>query len=723
MSEDVLSAPSAAGSAEIHSSPVSDSLLLNIEELKDHTSRSPGEMAQDLGRRPQGTMRQPEVISAKWRHFPRRVSPSQVAGLWEKGRDELKSGRAAIGIAALGIVYGDIGTSPLYALNLLFLQSKNAVLTQAEIFGGISLVLWALTVVVTVKYASFVIRADYDGQGGVFALYGLLKQQGKSGKSLLSLLLLFGAGLLIGDGVITPAISVLSAVEGLSVAQASLASLVIPITLAILVGLFALQSRGTGKVGGVFGPIMLAWFTVLAVLGARQVVSHPEILKALNPVYGLQFLISGGLLRGLLILGAVMLVVTGGEAMYADLGHLGAKPIRRGWFVFVYPALVINYLGQGAFLLSGGGHGGGSLLFQMAPAGLIYPLVLLATLATIIASQSLISGTFSLVSQAIALEFLPKIRVVHTNTGHQGEVYVPLVNWSLLIACMAVVLTFRSSEALGAAYGLAVSGDMVTTSIAMYFVAVQIWGWRPNRAAALFGLFFCVDATFLVANSLKLFQGGYMPLTIGVSMFTVMATWSWGRTLTSEAYRAASSSKMADIIRAFKRSKSRLDQTVVLMTPPTVAITSEGDEVPAILEIYWRKTGIFPRRLILMQIDRVTAPYSNETRFEVIEIARSADSYILAVKLNYGFMEDANVPDAISELTQAYPYDFRSNTDQWFMNVGNEYIFRPDQMSIVPWLRLKLFEALRLASLPSYFHYGFKPSSQFSVHVIPVKLH
>ena len=355
----------------------------------------------------------------------------QPAGREESSAHVPRGGLAALTIGAAGIVYGDIGTSPLYALDQLFFGHGGVPLTPDNVLGGISLVIWTLTVIVAAKYAIFVLRAHNDGEGGIFALYGLLHEYKNRGIALLLWSLVLGAGLLFGDGIITPAISVLSAVEGLAVATPSLGRLVIPVTIALLTALFAVQIRGTTGIGRVFGPILIAWFVVIAILGAVQIGHHPGIVAAFNPLYGLEFLRRAGSYDALLILGALMLVVTGGEAMYADLGHFGARPIRISWFAIVYPSLLLNYLGQGAYLLGNAPVAGGKLFYSLVPHGLLYPMVLLATVATIVASQALISGAFSLVSQATGLGLFPRLRTLHTHHAHAGQVYVPFVNWAL----------------------------------------------------------------------------------------------------------------------------------------------------------------------------------------------------------------------------------------------------------------------------------------------------
>ena len=420
-------------------------------------------------------------------------------------------------LGALGVVYGDIGTSPLYAMDQIFRVAPAR--TTEDALGAVSLVVWTLTLIVAIKYALLVLRAQNDGEGGVFALYGLLYGRTNRRSRVLLWALLAGAGLLIGDGMITPAISVLSAVEGLAVAAPSFSGAVIPITLGLLIALFVIQFKGASGVGSVFGPVVLVWFVAIAVLGGVEIAANPQILAALDPAYGAKFLAHAHFVEALLILGALMLVVTGGEAMYADLGHFGALPIRLSWYGIVYPALLLNYLGQGAYLIGGGPVADNKLFFALAPQWLLIPMVVLATAATVIASQALISGAFSLVSQAIRLGLFPRLEIRHTHHAHEGQIYIPVVNWMLLIGCVALVWSFGSSASLGGAYGLAVSGVMVITSVAMIPVALRQWGWSFATTALVWGPLTALNGAFLLASSLKLFQGGYVPLGFASVVF------------------------------------------------------------------------------------------------------------------------------------------------------------------------------------------------------------
>ena len=446
-----------------------------------------------------------------------------------------RGGFATLTLGSLAIVYGDIGTSPLYAMDQLFSRGAQ---TFNDVLGGVSLVIWTITLIVAIKYATFVLRAQNDGEGGVFALYGLLAEPKRRGTALLLWLLMFGAGLLFADGMITPAISVLSAVEGLRVATPSLGHTVIPITIALLTAVFAVQFKGTSNIGLIFGPILLVWFVVLAALGAWQIEQHPEILAAFNPLYGLDFLRRAGLFDAFLILGALMLVVTGSEAMYADVGHFGARPLRAGWFAVVYPALLLNYLGQGAFLLAGTSQTSGKLLYSLVPQSLVYPMIFLAIIATTVASQALISGTFSLVSQAIRLGLFPRLNLLHTHQAHAGQIYIPFINRLLFVGCILLVLGFGSSSALAPALAFAVSGVTVITSLAMFAVARRYWRWGSVATGIVWGLLSIVATSFLVASLLNFTEGGFVPVSVGIGLFLVMITWRWGRKATFAAYSA-----------------------------------------------------------------------------------------------------------------------------------------------------------------------------------------
>ena len=500
------------------------------------------------------------------------------------------------------------------------------------------------------------LRAQNDGEGGLFALYGLLHGYRNRGTRVLLGALMFGAGLLFGDGFITPAISILSALEGLDVATPALAGMVVPIAVALLTALFAVQFKGTSGIGKVFGPVLLVWFAVIAILGAAQVAQHPEILAAFDPTRGIRFLLRAGSYQAVLVLAALMLVVGGAEAMYADLGHFGARPIRTGWFGVVYPALLLSYLGQGAYLLSGARLAGGNLFFSLVPSALLYPVVLLATAATVVASQALISGVFSLAAQAIRLGLFPRLAVRHTHHSHAGQIYIPFVNWSLFIGCVLLVVTFGSSTRLGAAYGLAVSGVMVITSVAMVAVARFYWGWGVLRIVLVWGTLTALNAGFVVASTLKFLEGGFVPLAVGGVIFLVMATWRWGRKATFAAYSAHPAVTMAQLVRLHRRNTVFMERNAILMAPKPVRLPT--DRAPALLRLLWERYGILPRNLIFVEVTHRKVPYIHDSRYQVTVFDRQpGGGSIIGVELQFGFMEEPNVERVLAEMARHQQID------------------------------------------------------------------
>ncbi|MGO8827689.1 MAG: KUP/HAK/KT family potassium transporter [Steroidobacteraceae bacterium] len=628
---------------------------------------------------------------------------------------------AALSIAAAGIVYGDIGTSPLYALDQLFLRHGGVALNPQNVIGGISLVIWTITVIVAIKYAIFVLRAQNDGEGGVFALYGLLHQHRRRGIVIFLWSLMLGAGLLLGDGIITPAISVLAAVEGLGVAAPALGRAVIPVTALLLTALFAVQVKGTSGIGRVFGPILTVWFIVLAVLGAHQIARHVEILQAFNPIHGLLFLGHVGFYQALLVLGALMLVVTGGEAMYADLGHFGMLPIRISWFALVYPALLLNYLGQGAYLLSGAPIVGGKIFYSLVPPELLYPMILLATAATIIASQALISGAFSLASQATGLGLFPRMKEQHTHHAHAGQIYIPFINWALYAGCIALVITFGSSSALGAAYGLAVSGVMLITSLAMFPVSRLCWGWGRLATGALWGTLTTINGSFLLASSLKFLQGGFVPLSIGIAVFLIMGTWRWGRKATFAAYSKKRTMTIAELIQLHRGSRFFMERTAVLMSP--TPLHDASDRTPALLQLLWDRYGVLARNLIFVQVTHRKVPYIHEDRYVVTVFDKHRDGgSIIGVELSFGFMEEPNVEQALEGMARLREIDLPTDRRQWIVHVSHENLLPAQSMGLIQRLRFRLFMFLRLVSRPAFFYYGLGDEVQLSAETLPVRV-
>lgn len=535
-------------------------------------------------------------------------------------------------IGALGVVYGDIGTSPLYALKEAAKAATHhgGTLTNEAILGVVSLILWALILIISFKYAMLIMRADNRGEGGIVALLALLharNAQPGTWRAKLLIIGLIGAALLYGDGAITPAISVLSAVEGLKVDAPSLAPAVVPITVVILIGVFLMQRKGTGFIGGIFGPFMLIWFIVLALLGIHGIAKNPDVLAALSPTYAVTFLLSQNFHISFAILGAAFLAVTGGEAMYADMGHFGRTPIRFAWFTVALPALVLNYFGQAALLLTDRGALENPF-YQLAPDWVHYPLVAFATLAAVIASQAIITGVFSLTQQAIQLGFLPRMHIQHTASDEKGQIYVPLINWLLAAGTLGAVIGFGTSDALAGAYGIAVSLLMAITTLLAALVALQ-WGYPPVVVIAVNGFFFVIDCIFFAANSAKLFEGGWFPLLIAAVIAFLMLTWRSGVKLV-EAARGALRQPEEDLIEtAVSKCHTRLPGTAVFLA-------SAPNGVPLALTQFVKHNHVLHQRVLLVTVLIAEAPrIPDEDRAEVIEVIEG----ITRVILHFGFMQ------------------------------------------------------------------------------------
>lgn len=625
-----------------------------------------------------------------------------------------------LSLGALGVVYGDIGTSPLYAINEIYAHLKHS-LTQADVLGFTSLVIWALNIIVSFKYVIYVLRADNDKEGGVFALYSLLSKVNAKSKVIIGSLLILAAGLLFGDGIITPAISVISAVEGLKVITPTLHHYIVPITIIILTGLFAIQKHGTSKIGKLFGPIVLLWFISIAVLGTIQIVANPSILQALNPQHAFSFLISREPHTILLILGAVMLVVTGGEAMYADMGHFGRTPIRLSWYMIVYPALILNYLGQGAYVLSGNPIIANNIFFSMVPKFFLIPEVMLATLATIIASQALISGAFSLTMQAISLGLLPYTKIVHTHHEHEGQIYVPFVNWALYIGCVMLVLAFQSSSRLASAYGLAVSGVMVATSLAMILVARHIWKWSALKAFGLFIPLALIDLLFLSANSLKLFEGGYVPLGIGLGIFIVIKTWQWGRDHTLREFSSYPTITMGNLIDLKKSTTTFLPRTIVVMTPET--IESINDRLPPLKQMFLERYGLLPKHLILLTVVIKREPHMHGERYNIKNFYTDQDKgTITSVRVNFGFMEDPDVERIMEDLANHHQITIDTNHSNWIIHAMHERIFQHSVSSKLKNIRFALYDFMLRNTETADEYFGLGINQSLTIETIPVTI-
>ncbi|MEZ6062120.1 MAG: potassium transporter Kup [Planctomycetaceae bacterium] len=568
-----------------------------------------------------------------------------------------QSGRLShLTLAALGIVYGDIGTSPLYAVRECFRSDGGLDVTAASVLGVLSLIFWALVLVVSLKYLTFVMRADNDGEGGILALMTLAVPRRRQGGSaaFFTLMGLFGAGLLYGDGMITPAISVLSAIEGIHVATSALDHLVVPITLAILLGLFLVQRRGTARIGRLFGPVMLLWFAVLVLLGTFAMARNPVVLQAISPHHAVQFL-AANRQAGFVILGVVFLVVTGGEALYADMGHFGARPIRLAWFALVLPSLVINYFGQGALLLADP-TATRNPFYLLAPEWALYPLVLLAAAATVIASQAVISGAFSLSSQAVQLGFLPRTRIIHTSKDERGQIYVPTVNWLLFVAVIGLVLAFRTSSKLAAAYGMAVTTTMVITSILFYIVARRRWHWPWWAAGAIVGLFILIDLTFFGASLFKIPAGGWFPLLVGAAVAVTMTTWRRGQQVVADdlAGRLVTTDVLLNDIAA---------EPPMRVKTPAVYLTKDPRVVPLALLHNLRHNRVLHGPVGLLTIEIEEQPWVPlGGRAEVQPIGEG----IYRIVAHYGFRQRPNVPNVLDQCRQ-YDLDLTGPDTTFFL--------------------------------------------------------
>ncbi|MGN6515822.1 MAG: potassium transporter Kup [Rhizomicrobium sp.] len=624
------------------------------------------------------------------------MTTTDVAGS-PQGHGAPASLRREIGltVGALGVVFGDIGTSPLYAMKQSALAAGGAMPPVVAVMGVLSLIFWALMIVVTVKYVIFIMRADNDGEGGVLALATLahrvtgLSRRVKTGIGLVALL---GLALFYGDGMLTPAISVLSALEGIGAESASFAEWVMPLSLIVLVGLFLIQRHGTERIGALFGPVMLVWFLVLAVLGLRSIMQAPAILTAVNPEYAAALFLREPW-TAFVALGAVVLSVTGCEALYADMGHFGKNPIRYAWIVIALPALLLNYFGQGAQLLT---HPASVnfLFYSLAPHWAHYPLVILATVATIIASQAVISGVFSISQQAVQLGQLPRMEVRHTSATEQGQIYVPRINALLGVGVVLIVLIFKSSDALASAYGIAVTGVMVISTFLVAVVAARKWHWPLPLVLAVFGVLGLIDLTFLCANTLKIVQGGWLPLAVAAAVFVVMDTWRVGRRVHLDRLRDGALSMPLFLDRIDKNAQ-RIAGTAVFLTPRT-------DLTPGPLLHSLKHYRLLHERVILVSVMVDDVPVvAPAKRFEVEKLGKG----FFAVKLHYGFFE---YPDVPKSLEQARPYGLVLEPDMTTFFVGREMlvpasrpILRPWRIALYTWLASNAYSPARFFRLPA----------------------
>ncbi len=590
---------------------------------------------------------------------------------------------ALLTLTALGVVYGDIGTSPLYSMKEAFKPEYGLTPNEANVFGLLSLIVWALILIVSIKYVAFILRADNRGEGGVLALLALILQQPDDGtwrtrRIVLVMLGLVGGAFLYGDGVITPAITVLGAVEGLEVVAPQFSYVGVPLAVIIIATLFYFQHHGTARVGGTFGWIMLAWFVSIGFVGLREVVNHPGIFAAVNPWYGVTFFMAHPV-RSFIVLGAVVLVITGGEALYADMGHFGKRPIRVAWFALVLPALLLNYFGQGALVLRDPGAVENPF-YLLAPEWALIPLIVIATLAAIVASQALISGAFSLTQQAVQLGYTPRVTIVHTSKHEAGQIYIPEVNVALAIGTLLLVVGFRSSTALGAAYGVAVTGTMAITNILFYVVARRQWNWSALKAGSFLAFFMGIDLAFFASNLLKIPHGGWVPLAIAATLFTLMTTWKRGRVLLRI--------KLLDRTLPIASFVESLQHGGPVRVPGTaIFMTSESEGTPVVLLHHLKHNKVLHEKVILLSIISREVPEVPSGERITVEPLQQG---LFRVRAYYGFMETPNVEDIRARLGEAGIKTKRMDTTYY---LGREDLICANSVGMSRW-RKKLFAVM-----------------------------
>ena len=607
---------------------------------------------------------------------------------------------AILTLTALGVVYGDIGTSPLYALQEAFKPEYGLMPTAANVYGVLSLIVWSLISIVAIKYIVFIMRADNNGEGGILALLALIfREEREHGMSKSKLFVypelgLFGAALLYGDGIITPAISVLGAMEGLKVGAPAFGRFVVPATMIILFLLFFFQKHGTAKVGVIFGPVMMTWFTTIAVLGVLEIRHEPEILAAVNPVYAVRFLATNGM-TAFFLLGAVVLAVTGAEALYADMGHFGRKPIRTAWFWMVMPALLLNYFGQGALMLRDP-SASVNPFYHLAPDFFFIPLLILATLAAIVASQALISGAFSITQQCVQLGYSPRVTIIHTSKTESGQIYIPEVNRLLMLGCLAVVLYFGSVSKLGAAYGIAVTGTMAITTILFHKIARSRWNWSPLKAGLLAGTFLAIDLAFLGSNATKIMHGGWVPLALGIVLYTLMTTWKRGRLLLRGLLEVRSL-PIADFVATLDiRSMVKAKGTAIFMT-------SETEGTPVVLLHHLKHNQVLHEKVILLSVVSQQVPeVPSSERITVVPFGPG----LYRVLASYGFMESPNVEDIRARLLEA---GIRTKAMQTSYYLGREELIPMNSKGMSRW-RKHIFAFMARNSRSATQYFGIPPN-------------
>ncbi len=594
-------------------------------------------------------------------------------------------------LAAMGVVYGDIGTSPLYTMKEVFSGPHAVAVNPDNLLGILSLIFWALTITVSLKYVMFITRADNRGEGGIMALTALaLRTSGASPRSLwwISVLGMFGAALFYGDAVITPAMSVLSAVEGLEVATPLFKPFVVPITIGIIVGLFVFQRQGTASVGALFGPVMMFWFATLGALGIWNIAKHPAVIAAINPWYALEFFVQNQM-HGFLALGAVVLAITGGEALYADMGHFGRRPIKWAWLGFVFPMLYLNYLGQGALILDNP-DAVKNPFFMLVPEMLLYPMVGLATAATVIASQAVISGAFSLTSQAMQLGYCPRIQVLFTSEREKGQIYIPNINWLVLLAVIILVLGFRTSSNLASAYGLAVTLTMMIDTLLAFIVVRSLWSWSGPKSVAFLACFIVVDFAFFAANSVKILDGGWFPLVLGLSVFTLLATWKLGRALLYDKLQQDSMPLDAFIKSLEYGGPHRVEGTGVFMT-------TNPNGVPRAMLHNLLHNKILHERVVLLNVNVEDVPHVPE--FARVEVHPLPQGFFQVI-VRYGFKDDPDIPQALM-MCEAYGIKYEAMETSFFL--GRETIIRHTIPKMSRWRQMLFTWMFRNAETATAF--------------------
>jgi KUP system potassium uptake protein len=607
------------------------------------------------------------------------------------------AGLAKLAVLATGVVFGDIGTSPLYALKECIDPEHGVAATEGNLLGVLSLVFWSLTMVVTVKYLTFIMRADNQGEGGILALLALAPRSNRAQAGRIGWiagLVIFGAALLYGDGVITPAISVLSAVEGLAVGATRLTPAIIPLTVAILLGLFWVQKRGTARIGRVFGPIMIVWFLAISILGAREILQCPSVLRAVYPGYALSFLVHHGR-HGFVVLGSVVLVITGGEALYADMGHFGRAPIRISWFLMVMPALLLNYFGQAAGVLLHP-EAAGNPFYGIVPEPLIFPMVGLATVATVIASQALISGAYSLTRQAVQLGFCPRVTIVHTSGEAEGQIYIPEVNFALAVGCIWLVLAFKESSALAAAYGIAVTGTMAITSVIYFVVLDKTWRWPLWKTVPLVSVFLAFDIPFFAANALKFFHGGWFPIAIAVLVYVTMTTWKTGRALLGRSLAERILPLDAFVSDLAVHRPHRVRGTAVFMA-------SSPNGVPVVLLHHWKHNQVLHQTVVLLSV--ISEPIPEVPSRERM-IVRDCGQGLFQIIAHYGFMETPNVRRIMSDAARFHGVPHDESRTSYFL--GRETLLTSGASKMFRW-RKALFTFISRNSRSATQYFGIPP--------------